>query len=240
MQVIPGAIAPNDPERERGDGPNTPEVVAELLRRAILRGELVPGEHVRQPAWSEKLHVSRTVLREAFKILAGQRLLRHSPRAGYFVAKLDAGEMKELYRLRMLVEEEILRSIRWPHDDELAVLEDIFSRHMACLGDGSLTLSAEYWRDYTFKLFDLSPLRFTVEEGKRLWEMASPYRMVVLTTRLMLDPQLVELESSQREQFDALRAHDRDRLVKWMLQDRSVNSKYFAAQTHLLSLLSAS
>lgn len=203
---------------------NSPELVAEELRRAILRGELAPGEHVRQPVWAERLGVSRAVLREAFKILTGQRMLRHSPRSGYFVAKLSASEMKQLYRMRMFVEEEILRTIRWPSKDEIADFGELSSRYRRILATGDITTAMDCWREYTKKLFDLSSLEFTVGEAMRLWEMAAPYRVIGLTAQLLQDRNLRSVEKGCTQQLNALRKHDVEALIEWFVRRRTADT----------------
>lgn len=203
---------------------NSPELVAEQLRRAILRGELVPGEHVRQPIWADRLGVSRAVLREAFKILTGQRLLRHSPHSGYFVAKLSASEMTQLYRIRMFVEEQILRTIRWPSREEIATLAEVATRYRAILMTGDITTAMDCWRDYTKTLFDLSPLEFTVSEAMRLWEMAAPYRVVGLTVQLLQDPKLRVVEKACQRQLAALRKHDVEALIESFVRRRTADT----------------
>jgi DNA-binding GntR family transcriptional regulator len=204
--------------------PNSPELVVEELRRAILRRELAPGEHVRQPAWAERLGVSRAVLREAFKILTGQRLLRHSPHSGYFVAKLSASEMTQLYRIRMFVEEEILRTIRWPSKEEIAVLGELSARYQAILMTGDITTAMDCWREYTKTLFDLSPLEFTVSEAMRLWEMAAPYRVVGLTAQLLQDGHLRKVERGLQQQLTALRRHDVEMLIDSFVRRRTADT----------------
>jgi DNA-binding GntR family transcriptional regulator len=203
---------------------NSPEVVAQELRRAILRGDLAPGEHVRQSEWSDQLGVSRAVLREAFKILTGQRLLRHSPQAGYFVAKLNASEMKQLYRIRMFMEEEILRSIRWPTEPEIDALSELFARYRRLFLAGDVTAAMDCWRSYTEGMFDLSPLKLMISEAMRLWEMASPYRMVGLTTQLIRDPELLGMEAVRLAQQEALRSRDIEALIASFVRDRTATT----------------
>jgi DNA-binding GntR family transcriptional regulator len=211
-------------EARVGEFVNSPERVAEQLRRAILRGDLAPGEHVRQPDWSDQLGVSRAVLREAFKILTGQRLLRHSPQSGYFVAKLNAAEMTELYRIRMFVEEEILRSIRWPSEAEIEALSELFIRYRALFLSGDITNAMDCWREYTLSLFNLSPLKFTISEAMRLWEMASPYRIVGLTTQLIRDPNLLSVEAARSAQQEALHKHDIEGLIESFIRARTATT----------------
>ncbi|HVQ18393.1 MAG TPA: GntR family transcriptional regulator, partial [Actinomycetes bacterium] len=89
--------------------PTAQEAVLSELRRAIMTGELRPGEQVLQDALAEKFGVSRVPLREALKILEGEGQVTYQPHRGYFVAELDAVDLVEVYRIRDLLESEAAR-----------------------------------------------------------------------------------------------------------------------------------
>lgn len=83
------------------------------LRRAILSGELAPGERLRAEHLAQQYGVSPTPLRETFMRLAGEGLVVVEPQRGARVAPLDVAEAVEIYDLRLLVDPEaLLRSIR--------------------------------------------------------------------------------------------------------------------------------
>ena len=52
--------------------PTAQEAVLAEMRRAIVSGELKPGEPIRQEVLAERLGVSRVPVREALKILRGR------------------------------------------------------------------------------------------------------------------------------------------------------------------------
>lgn len=218
---------------------NAAERIAEELRRAILRGELLPGEHVRQPDWADRLGVSRSVLREAFKILTTQRLLRHKAQSGYFVSRLSPAEMAELYELRMAVEERVFEAVRWPNEAELLELERCFAAFVDELRAGQIGNAISHSREYVFGLFDLSDRALTAGEAKRLWEMSAPYRSVVLSVMVLRDPELEETVTIGAEQLRGLREHDLDLLVALNKRERLQNLEHFdfASNTGMLALL---
>ena len=78
--------------------------VAELLRRAILRGELAPGTALRQEELAAKIGVSRVPLREAFRQLEGEGFLRSDSYKGSYVATVSAAEALDIFELRVLLE----------------------------------------------------------------------------------------------------------------------------------------
>ena len=107
---------------------------ASAIREAIRTGEVLPGEHIRQEVWANRLTVSRLPIREALGILAADATVDHDPNRGYFVAKRDTDEIAQLYRLRELVEPEVILTINCPDDDTLAALEHLRDHAVQALG----------------------------------------------------------------------------------------------------------
>jgi DNA-binding GntR family transcriptional regulator len=66
------------------------EQSVQVLRRAILGGELAPGTRLRQQAIARWLGVSATPVREAMCILLAEGLLVHVSNKGFFVAERAA------------------------------------------------------------------------------------------------------------------------------------------------------
>lgn len=85
------------------------EAVLVELRRLIVEGELGPGSAIRQDALASSLGVSRVPVREALKILEGEGQITYRPHRGYFVTELTASDVREIYRIRELLESEALR-----------------------------------------------------------------------------------------------------------------------------------
>lgn len=67
------------------------------LRKMILTGELVPGERLREVVLCTQLGVSRTPVREAFRTLAAEGLVKLLPNRSVVVAELDDTEIAHLY-----------------------------------------------------------------------------------------------------------------------------------------------
>ncbi|QPI86410.1 GntR family transcriptional regulator [Rhodobacterales bacterium HKCCA1288] len=65
------------------------EQVAQQLRRSILRGDLLPGEAVKERDTAAAMGVSRTPMREAIRILSKEGLLVLRPSRSPIVAELD-------------------------------------------------------------------------------------------------------------------------------------------------------
>ncbi len=65
------------------------EFVANRLREAILRGDLVPGERLDESALAVALGVSRTSIRSALRVLAAESLVELHPHRGAVVSELS-------------------------------------------------------------------------------------------------------------------------------------------------------
>ena len=108
----------------------TAERVAGVLRERIASGQLAPGTRLVEEAIGEALGVSRNSLREAFRLLAHERLLTHELNRGVVVRTLTEQDVVELYRVRRLIELAALRGLGDPEDlepdgrDRLAKLAD--------------------------------------------------------------------------------------------------------------------
>ncbi|RGP35149.1 GntR family transcriptional regulator [Pseudotabrizicola alkalilacus] len=69
--------------------------VTNFLRDLIVVGDIPPGERVNERVLTERLGISRTPLREAFKILEGEGLLSIRPNAGATVVRLSPEDVED-------------------------------------------------------------------------------------------------------------------------------------------------
>jgi len=75
------------------------EEVADRLRELITEGELPAGARLNERMLCEQLGVSRTPLREAFKVLSAERLIELQPNRGAVVTVLSEGDVVHLFEL---------------------------------------------------------------------------------------------------------------------------------------------
>ena len=82
------------------------DVVFNTLRRAILRGELVPGQRLMEIRLADQMGVSRTPVREAFQTLAAEGLIELRMNKGAIVIQIDQKFITDHYEMRILLESE--------------------------------------------------------------------------------------------------------------------------------------
>jgi DNA-binding GntR family transcriptional regulator len=76
----------------------------DAIRDSIYRGELQPGEPLREVDLCESLQVSRGTVREALRELQNEGLVEVIPHRGAFVPRLSQRTAKEVHTLRALIE----------------------------------------------------------------------------------------------------------------------------------------
>lgn len=80
------------------------DIVFETLRKAILDGDLKPGERVMEVQLAEELGVSRTPVREAIRKLELEGLLIMVPRKGAYVADVSIKDVLSVLEIRASLE----------------------------------------------------------------------------------------------------------------------------------------
>ncbi|RZS45078.1 DNA-binding GntR family transcriptional regulator [Herbihabitans rhizosphaerae] len=101
---VVGRLADLARERTRRQRSSAPEWAAGVLRDRIMLGELLPGDQLSEKAIMEGLDVSRNTLREAFRLLAHEKLLEHKLNRGVFVRLLDVHDVVDVFKIRRLIE----------------------------------------------------------------------------------------------------------------------------------------
>src|SRR3954470_11065541 len=108
------------------------EEIARVLREQIVEGALPPGLRLSERDIGSRLGVSRTPLREALRLLAGERLVDVLPRRGARVALLDIGVVEEVYPVMACLERlAVDLACRHMKDEVVAEMEELLARMKA-------------------------------------------------------------------------------------------------------------
>lgn len=97
---MPATVPPSQPPVTQA----LSERMAELLRQRITQGEFTPGERLSEQALSDSLGISRNTLREVFRLLSKDGLVKHTPNRGVFVVIPSIASIIDIYRVRRLIE----------------------------------------------------------------------------------------------------------------------------------------
>ena len=98
------------------------EIAYEVLKHAIVTGEIPAGERIVETDHAERLHISRTPLREALRKLERDGLVEYVLRRGVVVRAFTIEDVDEIYTIRNALE-----MLTLPAIVERATQEDIAS-----------------------------------------------------------------------------------------------------------------
>jgi GntR family transcriptional regulator, trigonelline degradation regulator len=94
------------------------------LKQAILSGFLQPGQKLVEKELCEMCGVSRTSIREALRILEGEKLIVHLPHRGLRVATPTLAEAQQIYEVRA-----VLEALLGRHAAQNAIGADVVALH---------------------------------------------------------------------------------------------------------------
>ncbi|MGW0162566.1 GntR family transcriptional regulator [Mycobacterium sp. NPDC003323] len=154
------------------------QAVVEVLRNDITSGRLAPGTPIVQEALAEQLGMSRIPIREALKSLEAEEYVTYEPHSGYRVVKLGLAELTEVFRLRALLEEELIRdAMSTPVAPEIiAEMRLLMAEMDRAVADDDMVAVGVANRQFHYLTFEQSDLSRTKRIVNQLWNMADPYR----------------------------------------------------------------
>jgi DNA-binding GntR family transcriptional regulator len=191
-------------------------VLAEL-RRAIISGDLRPGEQVLQDALAERFGVSRVPLREALKILEGEGQVIYRPHRGYFVAELDIDDLREVYRIRDLLESDAVRvAVPQITGDEIAELAEALALVEHASDSGDLSTMTEANRTFHFGLIEAARMPRLSRLVRVLWDATDVYRSLYYSDVSHRDA----VHDEHRAVLEAVRLGDAERAVTLLRNHR--------------------
>ena len=96
------------------------EIAYDVLKKAIITGEIPAGERIVETEYADRLHISRTPLREALRKLERDGLVEYVMRRGVVVHAFTTEDVDQIYTIRNSLE-----MLTLPYIIENATAEDI-------------------------------------------------------------------------------------------------------------------
>lgn len=150
------------------------KMVRDLLRQAILEGEIKPGEKINIRKLAEKLMVSAMPIREALRELEAEGLIFFHSNKRITANRLSTRELNDIYSIRIPLEKiALMRCFDLADKESLKELEKLHQEmtkpHL--IGKEWFNLN----RAFHMKLHEMSgsPRLFQILQG--LWNSTGPY-----------------------------------------------------------------
>jgi DNA-binding GntR family transcriptional regulator len=144
------------------------------IRDRIRTAQIPPGEVIAENQFTEEFGVSRTPVRETFRLLTTEGWLQVLPRKGYLVRPLNLTDIREVMDMRIILEPELAaRAAITPAREAISEISEIIAKqHEPGI---SLAEQVEFAAEFHVKVATLSgnhraasTLRPLVDEINRL------------------------------------------------------------------------
>lgn len=184
------------------------DVVFNTLRRAILRGELKPGERLMEIQLANKLGVSRTPIREAIRKLELEGLVLMIPRKGAEVAEITEKNLRDVLEVRCALEELAVQlACDRIDEDGLKELRNAADTFRKVLDSDDITQIAQADVDFHDVIFKATDNKRLIQLLNNLREQMYRYRIEYLKKKECY-PQILH---EHQEIIESIAGRDKER-----------------------------
>jgi DNA-binding GntR family transcriptional regulator len=177
----------------------------DALRRAILGGQLAPGERIVEADIARQMVISRSPVREAVRKLEREGLVEYVPRRGTVVLGLSAEDVADAYQLRAHLEAFGARlAATRAGEEQLAQLAEMIERMHACAIAGDLPGLVAADVEFHRRLCQASGSRRLVQA----WDSLNPERWTLLSGLKATEFSLVQIADRHWPMLAALKSRN--------------------------------
>ncbi len=185
------------------------ETLADRIRRAleadISSGRLEPGSKLDEQELAEQFRVSRTPVREAFRLLAASHLVELRGRQGAVVRTISAQILLEMFQVMAELEGLCARlAARRASPAQLGRIDAIHKRLEEVSASGDIDLFYDVNQEFHEAVYEASANGFLADQTRRLRNQVAAYRRRVTHRPSRIPKTLKE----HGEVIAAIRAHD--------------------------------
>ncbi|ASN07295.1 GntR family transcriptional regulator [Virgibacillus necropolis] len=149
------------------------------LKEAILTRKLAPGKQLVENTISETLNVSRTPIRSAINLLAGEGLVDIVPNKGAFVTNPSKEEILQAYELRKSLEIMAAeRSMNNLTEDDYIEMKSIVIKEKAALDNKDIVRYLDANKDFHMIFSKKCENKFLTEFIEKLIKQTSIYLLL--------------------------------------------------------------
>lgn len=201
------------------------ETLREAIEEEVATGKLLPGTHLDEIELAKRFGVSRTPIREALSVLAGEGVIELRPRRGAVVAQISPLRLVEMFEVMAELEAMCARlAVRRITQQEISDLE---AAHDACRAAAeSRDSDAYFYANELFhnRIYAAGHNTFLSEQAHALQRKLRPYRRLQLRVRNRVNRSFEE----HQEILDALRDGNAEAAVKAIRSHVLVQGERFA------------
>ena len=186
------------------------------LKKAVLEGDLRPGERLKELEIAQSLGASRTPVREALSRLEQEGLVQPFPSGGLTVVELSTNDVEEIFGLLKVVESYACKlALENITEKQLEKIESICVRAEQLPGEEN-ERRIDLNQRFHAMLIEVTGRRRLIEFVTNLRSAMQPYRIIAMNSSAFQgSPEFLDLMVRDHTEIaQALRARDEERLVR--------------------------
>jgi DNA-binding GntR family transcriptional regulator len=164
-------------ELSSGPGETLADTLHRILEKEIAEGQLIPGQRLDEKEIAERFGVSRTPVREAFRLLGATGLVESKGRQGVTVRTISVQTLLEMFQvmaeLEGLCARLAARRITLPQRKHL---EDIHQRLEKSAENADIDVFYEINKEFHEAVYDASHNEFLAAQTRALRNRVGAYR----------------------------------------------------------------
>lgn len=201
------------------------ESLREAIEEEVATGRLAPGTRLDELELAARYGVSRTPVREALSLLAGEGLLELRPRRGAVVAQASPQRLVEMFEVMAELEAMCARlAARRLSDADLQGLEAAHERCRSATAQADTDAYFYANEEFHRLLYAASRNAFLAEQAQALQRKLRPYRRLQLRVRNCMQRSFAE----HQDILAALRGGDAERAMSAVRAHVVVQGERFA------------
>ena len=161
------------------------DLVADIIRRRIINGEMGNNLKLSTRQLSEELGVSRTPVREAIRRLESEGLIELLPRRGFTVKEYSIDEIDEIYEVRRILEIKAIslacKNIKKKELNKIEKLAQELNKELQSKKSDILTIQ-ELNKKLHFAIYEISNNETLCQIIKNLWHRVSGLLITIFST----------------------------------------------------------
>lgn len=159
------------------------EQIVEIVSDRIIRGQYAPESPLVETELSKEFGISRSPLREAFRVLSEQGLVEISPGKGASVTPLNTELAWEYYDVRALLESECTKlTVAGISDEQVAELKEMFEGLRSAAAAKDYPSLQELNTAFHYKLYSFCPNHTLNELVVYMFRRTSRYSRLLRST----------------------------------------------------------
>ncbi|WP_238120345.1 MULTISPECIES: GntR family transcriptional regulator [unclassified Xanthobacter] len=204
-----GSCPPNDQETRTGTpGATLADRIRKELETAISAGRIEPGSRLDEQEIADRFGVSRTPVREAFRLLAASNLVELRGRQGAMVRSIGGHTLVEMFQVMAELEGLCARlAARRITPAQIARIDAIHLRLEGLATPDEVDAFYDVNQEFHEAIYEASCNAFLAEQTRRLRNQVAAYRRRVTRMPTRIAATLKEHAAV----IEAIRVHDAER-----------------------------